>query len=368
MEICKICFKEYNRISDLFQHLRSHKISKQEYYDKFILKDLQDKICPFCEKDRKYHSIKVGYLHTCGNKKCHLLDIKKTKKERYGNENYNNREKAIETNLRLFKNICPVHGINEGKAKITKLNNIDKNGLNSFDRQIIKSKQTKLERYGNENYNNIEKQREVMNNLYGGYTLVSKILSNKVKNTLLEKYGTDNYFKSEAYKNKFKNNEFVFNLMAKVYETKKKNNSFIGSKIEQEFKKLLNIFELVYEQNYRSDLYPFNCDFYIPKLDLYIELNFHWTHGHEPFNIYNKKHIEILKEWTRKGNELNFKDKKKEQYFVAIYVWTNLDVKKLEVAKKNHLNYIQIYRQDEFEKVIKDILYLYKREVNKWQL
>jgi len=38
----------------------------------------------------------------------------------------------------------------------SKINNIDENGLNSYDRSILKSKQTNLERYGDSNYHNIE--------------------------------------------------------------------------------------------------------------------------------------------------------------------------------------------------------------------
>ena len=32
----------------------------------------------------------------------------------------------------------------------------------------------------------------------------------------------------------------------------------------------------------KYDRYPFACDFYISSLDLFIECNYHWTHGGKP--------------------------------------------------------------------------------------
>lgn len=38
----------------------------------------------------------------------------------------------------------------------------------------------------------------------------------------------------------------------------------------------------------------FNCDFYIPSEDLFIELNYHWTHGKHPFNIDDVNDYDLL--------------------------------------------------------------------------
>lgn len=32
-------------------------------------------------------------------------------------------------------------------------------------------------------------------------------------------------------------------------------------------------------RQYRDPRYPFFCDFYVRSLDLFVECNFHWTHG-----------------------------------------------------------------------------------------
>lgn len=65
---------------------------------------------------------------------------------------------------------------------------------------INKGKETRLLKYGDENYNNREKFLDTMDSLYGGCTLSSHILSKKVAETKQERYG-DMYF-NNMYKNK----------------------------------------------------------------------------------------------------------------------------------------------------------------------
>lgn len=97
--------------------------------------------------------------------------------------------------------------------------------------------------------------------------------------------------------------------------------------------------------------YPFHCDFYIPQYDLFIELNAHWTHGKHPFDPNNpddQKQLETLKSrcksyTTKSGVE------KKNSYYGAIKVWTELDPLKLSYARKNKLNYIAFYNVGNLE-------------------
>jgi len=67
-----------------------------------------------------------------------IKDVKQTKLERYGNENYNNMEKNKKTCLERY-----------GKESYS--------STEMFPMQV---KQTKLERYGNENYNNLEQMKK----------------------------------------------------------------------------------------------------------------------------------------------------------------------------------------------------------------
>ena len=109
-----------------------------------------------------------------------------------------------------------------------------------------------------------------------------------------------------------------------------------SSKVEIDFYKyLINTFgfENVDPQHYDNQ-YPYSCDFFIPGLDLYIEIQGSWTHGKHPFNPDDKKDNEKLNYW---------KSKDSEYYNNAIYTWTDLDVRKRVCARDNHLNYLEIF-------------------------
>lgn len=109
-----------------------------------------------------------------------------------------------------------------------------------------------------------------------------------------------------------------------------------SSKVEIGFYKyLINTFgfENVDPQHY-DDQYPYSCDFFIPGLNLYIEIQGSWTHGKHPFNPDDKKDNEKLNYW---------KSKDSEYYNNAIYTWTDLDVRKRVCARDNHLNYLEIF-------------------------
>lgn len=130
----------------------------------------------------------------------------------------------------------------------------------------------------------------------------------------------------------------------KIIKTKRTNGTFNTSKPEEEvYQYLLSFFssEDIIRQ-YRSDLYPFACDFYIKSLHLYIECNFCWTHGKEPFNCENIEHIKLLEEMKEKAKSSNF-------YQNAIYTWTVRDVIKRQNAKENNLNWIEFFNMEQFK-------------------
>jgi len=120
-------------------------------------------------------------------------------------------------------------------------------------------------------------------------------------------------------------------------KTLKNNNSYNKSSEEDQSYKLLKEKYPDIIRQYRSELYPFNCDFYIPSLNLYIECNYHWTHGGK------------LYEGTIEDNKLlqHWKDQNTKYYNNAIYTWTNLDIRKFNIMKENNLNYIIFYKLNE---------------------
>ena len=125
----------------------------------------------------------------------------------------------------------------------------------------------------------------------------------------------------------------------KEYETRRENGTinYSGKEIE-----LLNILTSLYgdddvvHQYFDKERYPFKCDFYIKSIDLFIEYHGTWTHGARPFDKNDESCINTLNDWKEKSL-------KSKYYEIAIYNWTDLDVRKLETFRKNHLNFMIIY-------------------------
>lgn len=131
----------------------------------------------------------------------------------------------------------------------------------------------------------------------------------------------------------------------KINETKRLLGTFNTSKEEDE---VFNILKEAYGnggviRGYSSDTrYPFQCDFYIPSFDLFIECNFHWTHGGKKYDSSDMFCQSKLKEWEEKSEQSKY-------YKNAIYCWTDLDIRKFDVAVKNSLNYKAYYSLSEIK-------------------
>ena len=141
----------------------------------------------------------------------------------------------------------------------------------------------------------------------------------------------------------FQTNEFKI----KSYNTKKKNHTFNTSHIEEEIYNYFIKNNIKIIRQYKSDLYPFLCDFYLPDYDLYIEIQGNWTHGRHPFDENNQDDINILNMWKEKSKNSLY-------YINAIEVWTKRDVKKRNISKQNNLNYLEIF-SDNIETCIFEI-------------
>ena len=209
--------------------------------------------------------------------------------------------------------------------------------------------------YGDKNYNNTEKQiitlskrtddeikqitekaketRLLKNN--GKYFSNESI--NKIKETTYSRYGVDSFTQTKMFRDLISSHQEE--IQNKQYKTKKKNNSFNSSKIENELEKYFIENNINYIPQYRSDAYPFACDFYFPDSNYYVEIQGSWTHGRHPFDINNADDIKILNEWKSKSKESKF-------YKKSIYVWTEHDVKKRNIAEENELNYLEIFSCD----------------------
>lgn len=147
--------------------------------------------------------------------------------------------------------------------------------------------------------------------------------------------------RSEVTKQKIKLSHSSIECKQKRFSTMK-NNGNLGknkfTKAEQTYyQKLLQIYsEDDILTQYFDERYPFACDFYIKSIDRFIELNACWTHGGRPFDPTNEECCQKLDFWKEKAKESKY-------YQNAIYTWTDLDVRKRNIALKNNLNIEFIY-------------------------
>ena len=171
---------------------------------------------------------------------------------------------------------------------------------------------------------------------------VRKKITESTKSTLLEKYGVENISQLDEIKAKkeetmlckygVRNTFQLRESVLKIYNKTK-------SEAEKLFESYLSEHNIEYIPQYKSELYPYFCDFYLPKIDTYIELNLHWTHGEHPFDCNNAKDVAKADKWLNSDSEFSNK---------AYYIWTIRDVEKYNTAIKNNLNYIRVYNLEEF--------------------
>lgn len=292
---------------------------------------------------------------------------KNTCLKKYGDKNYNNRQKAENTYFEKYNAKCPLTGEkrNEWANKL-----YEKTGKYSTT-DTVKIAKTKLERYGNSGYVNKEKRLKTMKEKYGvEYTLQSKQLYSKVKKTkfekynnetytntkkaketLLERYGTDNSFKIPEVRIKIDYN--------KIQNTKKQRGTFNTSKSENLLYTILcslygqeNIIREYKDIRYKNPKTnrKWSCDFYIKNLDIFIELQGHYTHGSHPFDEKNNNDIKLKNEILLKVSE------NKPTYKKILEIWCKTDVLKRTVAKQNNLKYIEIFDLNFNKENIKDII------------
>jgi hypothetical protein len=65
--MCQICKKEFENYISLGRHLRIHKITSKEYYDRFLKKE-DEGICPVCDKETSFINLNKGYCKFCSYK------------------------------------------------------------------------------------------------------------------------------------------------------------------------------------------------------------------------------------------------------------------------------------------------------------
>lgn len=350
-------------------------------------------VCVICGKPVKFLNGKKNQLFnkTCCKEHANMLDgitVKKVLKDiysdvnkkqeinnkiretcllKYGDEHYSNRIKAKETCLQRYGVTSPLKSeIFKQKSKETCLQRYGVEYTGQIPEKIEKTHKACLEKYGVDSVFKVQKFRnQSLDTCIKKYasdeddinSIVNigqlKYVKDKIKNTCLEKYGVENPMQTQYYKNLISSILSSNEIQEKIYNTKLLNNSFNISYQEDVCFDLLKEKYSDCIRQYKSELYPFNCDFYIPSLDLYIEYNGSHYHHYHPFDINDDNDINELNRLKEKANNSNaHKNGKKSQYDNIIYTWTILDVKKRNIAQQNNLNYIEFWNINEVKEWI----------------
>ena len=198
---------------------------------------------------------------------------------------------------------------------------------------------------------------------YGGPApSCNSLVSEKIKKTNLERYGVESFLGSSEFK-KLRDEH-------KTEWVEKSRNALLASgninksmpeKVMGELLKEIFGNENVLSQ-FRSEDYPFFCDFYLKNENLYIEYQGTYFHN---YCLYDKERdrdkVEKLKEMANENHP---------SYKRIIDAWTIVDVKKFEKAKENSLNMLFIYPNwsNEWKRVLQKKVYskeLIKEELKK---
>lgn len=221
---------------------------------------------------------------------------------------------------KIFNDCCCQKCTNIYLNRIGKLNTKE-----SIEKANNSRKKTLKERYG------------VIN------TFQIKEVKEKIKEKVQKKWNVPLYSKTENFKKFMQENKEIINERRDA--TKRKNHTFNTSKPEENLYILLKEkFPEVVRQYKDKNLYPWNCDFFIPSINLYIEYQGYYTHGKHPYHIDSIEDNKLIQEYKKRYGE-------KCQ---AITIWSISDVKKRETAKKNHLHWIEFFTYDE-EKIMDEI-------------
>ena len=299
---------KYIRHKDKYYNITNYLKNRYKYYDS--IKEVLDRI--------KFHIDNRPICKYCGNPSKYYGGLKYSEYCCLSCKSLNTRDKAKNTSL---KGYGVAHYTNREKFKETCLKKYGVTNPQQSDVIREKTKQTCIERYGVDNY------------------AKTKECSNKIKQTCIERYGVDNIFKTKKSKENFINHKTV----EKIICTKKRNNTFNTSKSEEILYQYIKEKFPSVRRQYKDERYPYCCDFYIPELDLFLELNGTWTHGG---HAYDKNSIADQVKVQR------WKFKNTKYYNNAINIWTERDVNKRNKAKENNLNYKEVWTLEEGKEFI----------------
>lgn len=342
-----------NWMNEMTYDLKIYKVNIQTFV---ILQGITKlPCCHYCGKtldDKNFKNIYYGFHDFCCGKCRAKWDSDHWTQERHQQlsnavrRGYQNMSQ--EKKLQLSKRISDsLHSRTPEQKKCT----IDAYKQTCANR--TKEQKAKISKHISDAYHNMIAEQKELKSKHLSYSLRNMdVEKKKLKNRRIGQKNHQNWInKTEAEKEAYREarriaaenrtQETIDRMVDACNRTKRKNKSFNTSKPEEDaFQKLVTLFGIndVIRQ-YNCSRYPFNCDFYIKSRDLYIECNYFWHHGGHWFNEKDEEDLKKLQKW-RLHNSKNYRK--------AIYVWTDLDIRKRNIAQQNNLNYIVFWRKEEF--------------------
>ena len=348
-------------------------------------------VCKCCGGHVSFNGYHKGSMHysACCCSSCHAKYTKdkrfETNIKKYGRKNFGSAEKVKEyginhygvdnpaktdfvkkkmreTNLKKYGFNCSSKSeIVKEKIKQTCLKRYGVEYTGQIEEAKEKSKKTCLEKYGSEYYigskDRLEKTIEFSKQNYNvDWFTKSEEIKNKAKETMLKRYGVE--YSMQIPKNK----EYMSYLMSSYemqerrYNTMKRNHTFNSSSIEEEFFLYIKSrFPKVIRQYKDKNRYPYFCDFYIPELDYFIELQGYYTHGNHPFDPNSNEDLQLIEYYKKKYGE----------DCQPITIWSIKDVEKRNCAKRNHLNFKEVWSLEDGKNFVNDLYSVYINIDNK---
>ena len=348
-------------------------------------------VCKWCGGHVSFNGYHKGSMHysACCCSSCHAKYTKdkrfETNIKKYGRKNFGSAEKVKEywishygvdnpaktdfvkkkmreTNLRKYGFNCSSKSeIVKEKTKQTCLKRYGVEYAGQIEEAKEKSKKTCLEKYGSEYYigskDCLEKTIEFSKQNYNvDWFTKSEEIKNKAKETMLRRYGVE--YSMQIPKNK----EYMSYLMSSYemqerrYNTMKRNHTFNSSSAEEElFLYIKSRFPKVVRQYKDKNRYPYFCDFYIPELDYFIELQGYYTHGKHPFDPNSNEDLQLIEYYKKKYGE----------DCQPITIWSIKDVEKRDCAKRNHLNFKEVWSLEDGKNFVNDLYSVYINIDNK---
>lgn len=348
-------------------------------------------VCKWCGGHVSFNGYHKGSMHysACCCSSCHAKYTKdkrfETNIKKYGRKNFGSAEKVKEywishyggdnpaktdfvkkkmreTNLRKYGFNCSSKSeIVKEKTKQTCLKRYGVGYAGQIEEAKEKSKKTCLEKYGSEYYigskDCLEKTIEFSKQNYNvDWFTKSEEIKNKAKKTMLRRYGVE--YSMQIPKNK----EYMSYLMSSYemqerrYNTMKRNHTFNSSSTEEElFLYIKSRFPKVVRQYKDKNRYPYFCDFYIPELDYFIELQGYYTHGKHPFDPNSNEDLQLIEYYKKKYGE----------DCQPITIWSIKDVEKRDCAKRNHLNFKEVWSLEDGKNFVNDLYSVYINIDNK---